>query len=251
MKQDRYETAAEVSFYAQRSIPKLHKSSFALEPVMFKSALFRPGTGQRAVFDTYTALPSHGGQVEFQGEELRQDDERVLMALLKLRSGEVVTDVLKLTPRTFCRDIGWADSSDSTAKLQACLERLQKARIRVKYADGGLSLYSLVSDAHMVGGDWVVWLSPRLVQMFERSVTYINMDARLGMKDGFESWLYGFIKADMCAAPFELDSLRQMSLDGYAPNDFVKQVKKSLESMKGAGLITTYAVNKGRLTVKK
>jgi hypothetical protein len=199
MKIDPTESLQERAFYAEKAVPKLYKSSFALEPAMLKSALFRPAAGTRAVFEQYTEVAVHGSHgMEYRGEELRQDDERVLMALLKLRAGELVTAEARFVPRKFCREVlEWADSSDSVAKLKASIKRLHDARVRITYADGGENLYSFVSDAELHGDEWKVWLSPRLAQMFERSCTYVDMKTRLSLKDGLASWLYGFIKADV------------------------------------------------------
>lgn len=247
-----FEKLAEAQFYANRSMPRLHKSSLALEPVMLKSGLFRPGNGERCRFDDYVDVKAHGSHViQFRGEELRQDDERVLVSLLKLRSGSAVDGVIKLRPRAFCRALGWASSGESTSKLRSSLVRLQLARVRIHYADGGISLYSLVSDAHLVGSEWQVWLSPRLGQMFDRSVTYLDMHARLSMRDGLESWLYGFLKADACWAPFCLADLRDMSLPSYELKEFNRHARRALDSLCAKGQIKGYELANGKLTVKK
>lgn len=174
---DTPESYAEKVSNNEKKLPKLkalYKNSLSFEPVMLKSALFRPASGARITYKEFVEVPSHGtSKVFFQGEELRQDDQRVLLMLLKARAGEEVTNVQQFVPRSFVRDVlGWADSGDSVAKLKACILRLQCAKVKVEYADGGLGVYSFVSDAVMSKNDerWSVWLSMHLVAMFKRQL---------------------------------------------------------------------------------
>jgi hypothetical protein len=244
---------AEKAFYAAKTVPKFYKDSLGFPPVMLKSALFRPVTGPRTNYPAFTQVRAHGShKIEFKGEELRQDDERLLMALLKLRSGASVDGVQEFVPRTFCRDVlGWADSSDSVAKLKASLARLQSARVHVEYADGGEGYYSFVSDFDSQRDNWSVWLSPRLVAIFDRHPTYLSMKNRLALKDGINSWLYGFIKADSSFAPFSLSDLREVAGSTYDQKNFNRQIKGALETLKGEGLLKGFALKKGKLEITK
>lgn len=247
------ESPAERAFYAGKAVPKLHKDTFAFEPVMLKSALFRPITGPRATYSAYTPVRTHGAhKIEFKGEELRQDDERLLMALIKLRAGATVDGVQEFVPRTFCRDmLEWADSGDSVAKLRASLVRLQTARVHVEYADGGEGFYSFVSDIDMRADTWSVWLSPRLASMFDRFPTYLSMKNRLALKDGITSWLYGFLKADACFAPFNLAELREVAGSTYEQKNFNRQIKNAMELLKGEGLVKGFGIKAGQLEIAK
>lgn len=220
---------------------------------MLKSALFRPITGPRAAHLSYTPIRAQGGhKIEFNGEELRQDNERLLMALLKLRSGMTVDGVQEFVPRTFCREApGWADSRDSVSKLKASLVRLQTARVRVEYSDGGKGYYSFVSDVDFRVDAWNVWLSPRLVTRFDWFPTYLSMTNRLALKDGVVSRLYGFIKADACFAPFSLGDLREVAGSPYNQKDFNRQIKGALDLLEAEGLIRSFEVPGGKLKVNK
>lgn len=253
LKSQTFDSPAEAAFYAEKTLPKLHKSTLALEPVMLKSALFRPAAGERQVFEQFVAVSTHGAnKIQFSGEELRQDDERVLMALLKLRSGQTVDGVMTFVPRAFCRELGWADSGDSVAKLKASLSRLWIARVRIDYASGGTSLYSFVSDIDFNAGSWSVWLSPRLAAMFERHVTYLNVDERLAMKDGLMSWAYGFVRADACLAPFDLEELRLLAgQPGWEQKYFNRHFKAALEELRTLGVIKGFVMSGKRLVITK
>jgi hypothetical protein len=262
--QDAYLNATPESFEEKVSnnekklpkLKKLYKDSLSFEPVMLKSALFRPASGARVTYKEYVEVPSHGtSKVLFCGEELRQDDQRVLLMLLKARAGEEITNVQQFVPRSFVRDVlGWADSGDSVAKLKACIVRLQAARVRVEYADGGLGLYSFVSDAVMSKNDeqWSVWLSKHLVDMFKRHPTYIPQAMRLSLRDGLTSWMLGFIKADACLAPFETADIRAWSASTrYEQKDFNRHMKAALEQLIAAGVVVSYELKGASIKIKK
>ncbi|PPE69496.1 hypothetical protein IS481_14795 [Caldimonas thermodepolymerans] len=247
------ESLDERAFYAAKSLPKFYRDTLAFEPVLLKSNLFRPASGARTRYDVFTELKSYNNtRIEYRGEELRQDDLRVLLTLLKLRSGDVVSNAIEFTPRTFCRDVlGWADSSDSVAKLKACILRLQDARARVHFK-GGMLAMSFVSDAVLRSNDaWTVWLSDLLLPVFERNLTYLKASERLAMKDGLESWLYGFIKADSCTLEFDLSTMREAAGSTYEQKDFNKHVKKVLEGFEADGIVASFEVSKGKLKVRK
>ena len=261
-------TFAERAFYAaaeQRAalvpatkIPKLNTNSLAFEPVMLKSALFRAGTGARESFLEYKNIKTHGAhRVEYKGEELRQDDLRVLLMLLKLNAGQQLgeaKDFQEIGARAFCRELGkgWSDSGVSVAKLRGCIARLQDARVRVHYAGGGLGMYSFISDAETVGERWRVWLSVRHCEMFKRSVTYLPQADRLALPDGLASWLLGFIKADACYVGFKLCELRELAgYTSYVQKDFNRTIRAALDVLKFSGLIDDYSIEDKKLTVRK
>lgn len=248
--------------YAQRAlagtpvtVPTLHTDSLAFEPVLLKSALFRVGTGTRADHPVWSMVHTHGAhQIEFMGEELRQDDARVLLVLLKSRSGLVLNGVIELVPRTFCREaLQWPDSSDSSLKLRASLERLKGAQVRVTYANGSLGLYSFVADVDLRKNDtWLVWLSPRLAAMFDRSLTYMSSTERLRLGDSLTSWMYQFIKADACFAPFMLPRLReQAGQTHYEQKKFNQRLRVVLRNLMTAGVIENFETKGKKLTIRK
>lgn len=239
---------------AEHLLPELRRNSLALAPAMLRSGLFPARTGARVNYDEYTALPALAGyKVELLGRELRQDDERVLACLIKERAGMSVGTYFDIVPRTFVKAIGWPDNGASVQKLRDCIEHLHAARVRITHPNGGISLYSFVADANLENGSpWRIWLSPRLLEMFRSSVTYLAANERLAMRDGLTSWLYGAIKADACLAPFALSDLRDMSgLFFYEPRDFNRRLRSSLDELRTLGVIDGYELRRGSVTVHK
>ncbi|MDN2702040.1 hypothetical protein O0881_08545 [Janthinobacterium sp. SUN100] len=247
------ESLEEKRFYAEKSLPKFYKGTLAFEPILLKSNLFGHGSGARAVSDVFRSVAVYGNtKIEFKGEELRQDDLRVLLALLRRRAGVRVDGAIEFLPRAFCReDLGWADSGESVNKLEDAVLRLADARARVYYEKGMLAM-SFISDARLakVGG-WSIWLSGLLAPIFERNLTFLKARERLGMKDGLGTWLYGFIKADSCLFEFNLEKMRLASGSTYVQKEFNRAVSKALAGFEADGIVASFAVAKGKLKVCK
>lgn len=250
---------------AALALPRLGRDSLPMSPFMLRSALFSAAvSGPRARFGDYVDLPAHPGyRVEFQGEELRQDDRMVLLALVKARATQqtsqtkglaapLITASITFAPRQFCiENLGWPDSSDSPKKLAACLNRLQIARVRISGGKIGTQLYSFVSDASMPPGAWTVWLSERLAVMFSSNLTYLKHSIAAGVS-GLDSWLYGYTAADECFAPISREHLRDLcGLTGYSQKEFNRRLNVSLDKLKDQNLIKDFAVIKGKLSITK
>jgi hypothetical protein len=254
------ESYAEKQHRAVRTLRKpkgIFDNALAFDTALLKSALFRAGTGTREVYATRAPVPAHGTtKVYFTGEELRQDDQRVLLMLVKSRFGKPVNDVIEFVPRTFVRDVlQWPDSGGSVKKLRSCIKRLKRASVDVEYFGGGEGSYSFVTDYEIEKRKncWSIWLSSRLVDMFERArTTFIDEGKRLGLGDNFASWLYTFIKADACFAPIETAHLRAWSgLDSYEQKNFNRKLRAELEKLQAEGVVARFEIKGARLTLRK
>jgi hypothetical protein len=234
---------------ADITLPKIFKDSLAFMPALLRSNLFRPGSGDRATYSTYTELTTYGRtRIEYKGEELRQDDLRVLLAFVKERSGGLVSNVTTFVPRTFCREVlKWPDSSESVKKLRACILRLQDARARIYPGEGGELAVSFISDAALLEGEWSVWLSEPLSKIFAGHPTYLKASVRLGMTDGLASWLYSFLESDVGKKPVDMTRLRAASGSTYEQKEFNRHVRKHLAAFLDAGVLVSFSFNKDGL----
>lgn len=253
------ETLAEKQFYAEaasREIPKFHKASFALAPSLLKSALFNAASkGDRVNYTSYTPIPVHSNtlKLSYSGTELRQDDLRVLLCLIKIRSGFIATEKIEFKLRAFAvNTLKWADSSTSVTKLKQCLVRLHSARVMIEDANQFESYYSFISDLDMDATSATVWLSDRVADLFNNTtLTYFNSDERLQAKDGLRSWLLTFIKADACHAPFKVSKLLEFSGCGYSASEFNRALKETLVYLLSIGVIEDFDVKGGVLSIRK
>ncbi|RGE46651.1 hypothetical protein DZC30_02425 [Comamonas testosteroni] len=239
---------------AEGFIPKMHRDTLMFAPALLKSALFKASKGSRLVHEQEVEVPTHNKRVRlfYAGEELQQDDLRVLLMLIKMREGSLATRALQFSPREFCVAMGRADSSSSVQVLKDSLKRLQRARVRLLTLEKE-ALYSFVSDVEFERGRWRVWLSERVANMLADSTfTCIDKAVRFAAKDGLESWLYSFVKADACFVPFKLEDVQEWSgLTGYTGKEFARVLKKELSGLVEAGEIDSFDVKDGKVRITK
>jgi hypothetical protein len=246
---------AEKADDAARSFPGLYRRDYA-SPTDFLGSTFRPAIGRRALYGDFTVIecsPSH--RVEFMGEELRQDDLTVLLALVKLRQGQLPAPVVIEKPRCFVRDVlGWPDAGTSVQKLIASIERLFIARLRIRNANG-TQLVSFVSDAKLPiagkDGTLEVVLSPRLVDAYKGRLTYLRAEQRDSLKEGLETWLFGIVQSQPCTEPFSLSKLKEAARSTAEQREFNRSLRRALQSLVEVGAVESYEMRKASLRVKR
>lgn len=243
--------AAQQQVAATQLMPELFARDTAFSPALLKSALFRcTERGPRARhMQDYPLMSADGDQITYSGEELRQDDQTVLLALIKACAGELISSEMRFSPRAMVREVlGWPDKGASVERLGECLRRLKGASIKVQYAKGGEGTLSFVSDYDMKPGQWSVWLAPRLLGLFAKQTTYLNVEDRRGLT-GLTSWLFGFVNADACNRAFEVDALHQWSGSPSDGRVFVRALRDSLAELKAIGLLESFDITRGRVRI--
>ncbi len=255
------ESLAEAQHYAERTLPTpkgLYASSLALAPILLKSALFRPAAGDRAKYADWVEIAAEGGhRVFFIGEELRQDDQRVLLLLLREQFYQLLTREIEFQPRAFARDeLGWADGGVSVKKLNACLERLAKAKIKIAYKNGSVSIFSLVAESHFDAATKMirVLLSPTIVSIFESGATFLAEDQRLKIGDNLVSWVFGYVKAQNANKGFlEVPTAHLRALaaqESYEQKAFNVRLKAALGELQEMGVVGEFDIKGATLTVQ-
>lgn len=242
------ETLAERTFHRETSQifkrpKKMFKKSLGLEAALFKCALFRAAIGPRVTFTDYVSVPSHpNAEVMFRGEELRQDDQRVLMMLAESQTGRDLRQGVSFKPRSFARDVlRWPDNGDSVERLKASISRLKSASIKVWYHYGNdkawFGEYSFVSSYEFGCRyeECAVYLAPQFLSLFEtreQTLTFFVGADRLARGDNFGSWLFGYMAADACLTDISTVTLREISGQaGYEQKEFNRRLKRELNKL--------------------
>lgn len=240
-------------------LPKQYDGTLAFTPELLKSRLFGHRSGKRETFRSFTPVPAYGkARIEFKGEELRQDDLRVLLALIRSRAGHECESAIDFNPREFCvQKLGWGDSGGSVEKLSNVALRLHDAKCRLYYTEekSGKEVFlgiSFITEYVMQKGTWSIRLSPSLITLlmgWYRS--YMKVSERMSMKDGLGSWLYGVIKADSCELGFDLEQLRAVSGSPMILKEFNRAVKKSMAEFEKMGVVAGFTLKNGHLSLRK
>ncbi len=207
-----------------------------------------------------------GGVVKLESPvELRQDDKRVLFALVHA-CANIAPDakIFNVRPGALLRELGWSDSGELKAReehkhqgkhsassknrLQACIERLIGPTLTY-YKPGvdpqkGLATWKTTLVAAATNFDcaeWRVELASSVAQMWLGRPTYLDIKTQAKIADGFPSWLADFLCSHDGNEPFALEVLQlhggQTKMPRFA---FKRKLKQALEHIKVAGAIANY-----------
>lgn len=211
---------------------------------MLHCGLFKPANRSEAraadVVEFYSV--SSGGYIEYEGPELRQDDESVLLEIMKRMAGSYASVTLEFDPKEFCVAIGWAACARNanTDRLQQSISRMRRAGIRY-FDNGGMLRWDTGLIAEATYGDdlWEVDVSRKVGRAFG-NITYINTNTRRQLSEGISTWLFGLICSNDCSRAFEIAQLHEMSGSTLSPKEFGRAVRKALKAIKEAAGIAAY-----------
>ena len=256
------ENAALREYEPNWKIPTVYERDFCFSTLLLQSAVFRPAIGPRASGLHMKLIPtakstatSTRDVVRLSGEELRQDDESLLLAIIKRLKGQSLDRAQNLSiqfkPRVFVReDLNWPDSGVSTAKLMDCIRRLKKTHLDIRYAFGGEHTVSFISDYEAPKGkDWTIHVAPRLAQMFAGKTTFLRVDTRQLLDEGLQTWLFGLVNASPWKRPMPVSELQSLAGDTKPQKKFVYRLKATLQVLLSKGVITEFSVQGGLVTI--
>ena len=192
--------------------------------------------------------------------ELRQDDKRVLGALVHVCS-RLAPDAktFSIKPSALLRELGWSDSGELKAseehkhqrkhsasskdRLHACITRLTKSTLSYYKTDPMLPewITVLVASAELTGAEWRIELPSSIAHMFIDRSTRLNKDVLMRISMGFPSWLADFLCSHDGNEPFTLDVLQLHGGCSAMPRfAFKRKLKRTLAHIAKAGAIANY-----------
>lgn len=246
-------------------IPQLRKNSFGMSPYVLCSSLFtianRRGKGAPRVYREETIMTTNGGSIEYSGPELHQEEESVLLGLVKLAQGmdEVALaapdNFIIFAAGTFCKLIGWSDNDTNPKRLEQCLLRLRSAALVLRQGKGdaeeGITI-GLVKEVNWKGARKSVQFDQRILGLFKGHVTYLNIEKRKLLSEGMQTWLYGLVCANNCALPFPLEKLHKASgSKSKCMKEFGRSVREALTRMVSVGAIKGFQAERGSIRITK
>ena len=219
------------------------------------------------------------GQINYTGEELRQDDETVWLQLIHLARENGLATPFQFTPYSFCKSIRWPLTGQSYDRLDKCMTRLQATSLKIvsKRLGDEISLSMLPGFQSKRrkdgdGGLWTVRMHDELVFLFsEFQYTRVEWQQRLALPEGLATWLHAYyassrepydVKIETLAvgAGLMVEAAEDTLLDVAARTaktkerlrDVKKLIVKALEALKESGFLLDFEVTrKGLVKVRR
>lgn len=179
----------------------------AMPNVIVRSSLFtaRNPRTPRVYRKNETLAVIGPGEIEYTGEELRQDDEDVLLCLVNEARKLFGSDNLENPGKRFripfnrgalVAELGWTRNSRSYQRLRECLTRLKATELTVKVSladiDSGHSVSLLTEYAWNDGSYWVE-IPALFFRLYGKQYTSISWEQRQKLPFGLARWLQAYV----------------------------------------------------------
>jgi len=230
---------------------------------LLRSPLFRVAQTRAAREDFkehyFPLQGSRGGYVEYSGQELRQSDGDVFMALLRAEQRTPGFAVIRLTP--FAKEIGWGASSDAIRRVKDSLIRMSNTNVVINSfaSSAKLVMPQKVEFSLVVGytqeatGEWLVYLDGRLRLLKPVLYTRIPSSYLSKLSSGavLASWLLKYFSSHRQPLPISFDELRRYSGAASKPAEFRRCVRQAIEQLRRIGFLESFSENGEMLKVTR
>lgn len=241
---------AERAYYAAKSLPKpLGMHTYGLGRHLLGSALFSVNRGPRKNVDV--VLPSfRGATVNYKGEELRQDDARVLLGLIHLVRNRPLDGCIQFVPTAFTKSLGWAPASSNKQKLRDCIERMYGSEVQLAANTIGMKT-RLIGSFTWSDSIWSVHLGAHIIDLFQGGVTFLPRAERTKLTDGMQTWLASFLRAQTDHNKFKLSDLLKYSGSKAELKRFGEHIRDTMPKLLAAGCVSNFGFVRGYLVVER
>lgn len=243
-------------------LPIWPQNTRGIPNALIRNAIFRVGskneTERRTMINEEIASVN-GLSVVFSGTELRVDDDRdVWLQVAHFARSTNLGEIFTCSSYALIKSLGWAPNGANYKRLEACIERLNTASIKVirkvaspngqvrtqQYYGGLLRKATLEKvnedDARAV---WNIWLEPEIIDLFGADqYTLIHWDTHLKLSP-LGKWLYDFYKSHAEPYPYKVETLHRLcGSKSKRLADFRVTLRAQFERMKQEGAIADYAI---------
>ena len=192
--------------------------------------------------------------VAYTGQELRQDDLSVWLAIVNMGKSMPLGDPIHFTAYRLITDLKWRVHTETYASIKAIIERLKVTSVKISSSDqksqyaGSLIRDFLFDDRDPNGkACWTVRLEPSIAKLFlEDTTTLFEWQIRcaLGRRASLAAWLFSFYCTHASSIPYHVEKLHELckSEDKHI-RSFKVNLRASLERLVTEGFLSSYAIN--------
>lgn len=173
----------------------------------------------RKYVDNIQISSPKGITLYYKGEELRQDDADVFLALIFLLNAPYSKKENMSTETTFSAKqifalMGWPYRNFYISKLKSCLDRMKEGTFRY-HEKLGMTAISLLSYVHYPlhksdKSQYVIQVSNDLFRIYDNNFTKINIHIRNELTP-MARWLYSFYASHTEPFPLKSETLKEYS----------------------------------------
>ena len=200
--------------------------------------------------------------ITYTGEELRQDDETVLLQLIHMARLNPINKPVCFTSYSFLKEIRWSTQGQNHYKrFSDCIDRLKANSLKVTDGDtsyGGDSqgeANSLIAkikfrnNSKNKSKEWMIWIDPEILNLFNATAySRIEWEQRLELKKPLEQWLHSYYFTHRDPYPMKVKTIHELC-GSTAKNlsSFRQKINESLRTLKEIGFLSEWWIDNNDL----
>lgn len=191
--------------------------------------------------------------ISFTGEELRQDDLSIWLAIVNMGKSQPLGEPIHFTAYRLITDLKWRVHSETYASIKAIIERLKVTSVKISSTDqksqyaGSLIRDFLFDDRDPNGKTcWTVRLEPSIAKLFLDDTTTLfewQIRCALGRRASLASWLFSFYCTHADPIPYHVEKIHELckSEDKHIKS-FKVNLRAALERLVTEGFLSSYSI---------
>jgi hypothetical protein len=236
----------DASLDAARYLPSVKPDHVPFLKVLGSIPLFHVDRGQSDSTEDRTFTALGGAVVSYKGPSLGMFDAHVFLAALHLTHGTPVGSTVATTRRAILMDAGLGVNAVAYARLDAALDNLSRAWVKVTSPSGAAWRATLLGECATSKGAVELRLSPRIIAAFtDGAWCQASLPAYRTINPGLASRMAMLL--DGFPKEFHKDLPALMKIVGSTSAtqaEFAKLLRAALPKLKAAGAIKSWNIKR-------
>jgi len=209
-----------------------------------------------------------GINLEYRGQELRQDDYSVFLAILHFGRHYELGKPIPFTAYTMLKELGWSINTTEYKHLRECCSRLSATSVSVSqnhnsmpnqtgsgYEGSLIRSFAWKDENGKQLAQWVVLLEPSIAVLFaDPSFTLMSPAERkaIGGRSPLAQWLHSFLGTHREPYPISVTKYHELSASrSDNMNDFRRRLKVALTRLIEVGFLKEFTIKNDIVHVKR
>jgi hypothetical protein len=206
-----------------------------------------------------------GINIEYRGQELRQDDYSVFLAILHFGRHYELGKPIPFTAYTMLKELGWSINTAEYKHLRECCSRLSATSVSVTqstidqlgggYEGSLIRSFAWKDEKGKQLSQWVVLLEPNIAALFaDPSFTLMSPAERkaIGGRSPLAQWLHSFLSTHREPYPISVTKYHELSASrSDNMNDFRRRLKVALTRLIEVGFLKEFSIKNDIVHVKR
>jgi hypothetical protein len=198
--------------------------------------------------------------ITYTGEELRQDDEDVLLQILHLARMQSLDCAVEFVAAEIIKSLRWTKNTRSYDRLKTILRRLNATSLTISNREGSrgfsgslIRAFEWKELSDQPSRTWKVWLEPKIASLFD-GVLYSRVIWEQRMCLGIlAKWLHNFYASHAKPFPIKIETLYQYSgSSNAAMRGFRQCLRQALKELIDVGFLEEGFIDKSdRVVVRR